>query len=189
MPQSLLVARYAVLAVVALAAAAAFAAMAVQHRLINPFGKPAQLVRRLTDPLLVPLERRLRRSGANPQSAPWWLLGIALVLGIVAISVAQWLLGMAAVLGSAVAAGPRSTLVLLVDLAFGVLTLALVIRVIGSWLGATRFTPWMRPFHIATEWLLAPIRRFLPPFGPMDLSPLLAWLLLTLLRPLVVGLL
>lgn len=186
---ALVVVRWSVLVLVGCAAAAALSAMAVQRRLVNPFGRPARAVRRLTDPLLVPLERRLRRSGANPQSAPWWLLGIAIVLGILAITIAQWLIAMGAAVGFAVAAGPRSTLALVVDLAFGLLILALVIRVIGSWFGATRYTPWMRPFHVATEWLLAPIRRIVPPFGMMDLSPLVAWLLLSLLRPLVLGLL
>jgi len=181
--------RWAVLALVGLAAAAALAAMAVQRRLLDPFGAPARTIRRLTDPLLVPIERRLRRSGANPQSAPWWLLGISLVLGILTITIAEWLIGMATAAAHALAAGPRSTLALVVDLAFGLLMLALVVRVIGSWFGATRYTPWMRPFHTATEWMLGPIRRVLPPLGPMDLSPIAAWLLLTLLRPLVLGLL
>ena len=45
-----------------LAAAAALAAIAVQKRTINPFGRPAQLIRRLTDPLLLPIQRRLLRA-------------------------------------------------------------------------------------------------------------------------------
>lgn len=181
--------RWIVLALVALAAAAAGAAMAVQRRVISPFGGPARAIRRLTDPLLLPIERRLRRSGPNPQSAPWWLIGIALAAGILVITVSEWLLSVLGAVGLAVAAGPRSTLVLVVDLAFNLLMLALVVRVIGSWLGATRYTRWMRPFHAATEWLLAPLRRILPPTGPIDLSPLAAWLLLTLLRPVLLRLL
>jgi len=177
--------RWAVLAVVAVVAGGACAAMAVQRRLISPFGRTARAVRRVTDPLLVPIEHRMRRAGANPQSAPWWLIGIALVGGILAISIAEWLLGLAATVGAAAASGPRYVVALVVDLAFNLLMLALIVRVIGSWFGATRWTPWMRPFHAATEWMLAPLRRVLPSFGPIDVSPLVAWLLLSLLRSFV----
>jgi YggT family protein len=181
--------RLAVLAVAGLAAAAALAAMAVQRRLVNPFGATARTVRRLTDPLLKPIERRLLRAGRNPQGAPWWLMGVAIAAGIVVISAAEWLLGLAAAVGYAAASGPRTVAALAVDLTFNLLMLALVVRVIGSWFGATRWTPWMRPFHLATEWMLGPIRRLLPPFGPIDLSPLVAWFLLMLLRPVVLRLL
>jgi YggT family protein len=174
--------RWAVFALVAVVGAGAAAAMAVQRRLINPFGAPARTVRRLTDPALKPIERRLLRAGRNPQSAPWWLLGSALVAGILAISVAEWLLGLAGAVGAAAASGPRTVVALAVDLAFNLLMLALIVRVIGSWLGATRWTPWMRPFHLATEWMLAPLRRVLPTMGPLDVSPLVAWLIINLLR-------
>jgi uncharacterized protein YggT (Ycf19 family) len=40
----------------------------------------------------------------------------------------------------------------------------------------------MRPFYSATDWLIEPIRRRLPPFGAIDVSPVLAYLLLLLLR-------
>ena len=73
--------RYAVLAVAGAAALGALAAMAVQSRAINPFGRTARAIRRLTDPLLVPIERRVLRAGGNPQAAPWWLIGIAVVGG------------------------------------------------------------------------------------------------------------
>jgi YggT family protein len=39
-----------------------------------------------------------------------------------------------------------------------------------------------------TEWLVAPIRRVLPPVGMFDLSPLVAWLALTVLRSLLLSL-
>ena len=88
--------RYAVLAAAALAVLGAFGAMAVQARVVNPFGRLARAVRALTDPLLTPIERRILRSGGNPQSAPWWLAGIAVVGGIVLISAVEWAAGQAA---------------------------------------------------------------------------------------------
>ena len=46
----------------------------------------------------------------------------------------------------------------------------------------------MRPFYLATEWMLAPLRRILPPFGMMDFSPLVAWFALSILRKMILGL-
>ncbi|MCL4866027.1 MAG: YggT family protein, partial [Gemmatimonadales bacterium] len=36
-----------------------------------------------------------------------------------------------------------------------------------------------------TEWLVAPIRRRMPPMGPFDLSPIVAYFALILLRALL----
>lgn len=49
-------------------------------------------------------------------------------------------------------------------------------------MGVGRYNRWMRPFYSATDWLIEPIRRRLPPFGAIDVSPVLAYLLLLLLR-------
>jgi uncharacterized protein YggT (Ycf19 family) len=36
-----------------------------------------------------------------------------------------------------------------------------------------------------TEWMLAPLRRILPSFGPMDVSPLIAFLLIGLVERMI----
>ncbi len=179
--------RYAVFAAAALAVLGAFAAMAVQSRVISPFGRAARAVRRLTDPLLVPIERRVIKAGGNPQSAPWWLIGIAVVGGIVVVTLAEWLLAQALTVSEAASGGPGSLLRLLVDWAFTIVMIALVVRIIGSWVGASRYTRWMRPFVFLTEWMLAPLRRIVPPFGIFDITPLVAWILLSLARGYVLG--
>ena len=43
---------------------------AVRNRKIGPFGPWPRLVRRLSDPVLLPLERRVIRFGGSPQDAP-----------------------------------------------------------------------------------------------------------------------
>jgi YggT family protein len=174
--------RYAVFAAAALAALGALAAMAVQARTINPFGRAARLIRRATDPVLLPIERRILRAGGTPQSAPWWLIGIAVVGGIVVITAVEWLAGQYLAVEAAASFGPGSVLRLAVDWAFNLVMIALVVRIIGSWLGASRYTRWMRPFVFLTEWMLAPLRRIVPPFGIFDLTPLVAWFLLQLAR-------
>jgi YggT family protein len=174
--------RYAVAAVAGLAALAALGSLAVQRRTISPFGRAARLIRRVTDRLLAPFERRILRAGGNPQSAPWWLIGTAIVGGILVVTVVEWLIGQLVRVAGAASGGAGSLVVLLVDWTLSLLMLALVVRVIGSWIGASRYGGWMRPFVALTEWFLAPLRRALPAFGPFDLSPLVAWFLLSLLR-------
>ncbi len=172
--------RFAVLVAAGSLALGAFAAMAVQARRINPFGRAARAVRALTDPLLEPIERRLLRAGGNPQNAPWWLVGLAVGGGIVLIQVVEWAAGQAVLLAGAGGAG--SALGVVVNWAFSLVILALIVRIVGSWLGASRYSPWMRPFVWATEWLLAPLRRVVPPVGMLDFTPFVAWILLELAR-------
>ena len=40
---------------------------------------------------------------------------------------------------------------------------------------------------VLTDWIIEPIRRILPPFGMIDFSPLVAWLVLTLVRGFVMS--
>jgi YggT family protein len=179
--------RYAVLAAAGAVVLGGLAAMAVQTRMLKPFGPAARAIRRLTDPALVPIERRILRAGGNPQSAPWWLIGIAVVGGILVITVVEWLAAQALTVRAAAGVGPRSLVRLAVDWAFNLVTIALIVRILGSWIGASRYTRWMRPFVFLTEWLLAPLRRIVPPLGLFDITPLVAWLLLQLARPYIVG--
>jgi YggT family protein len=177
--------RFLVFAAAVVAAAAALAAMAVQTRRINPFGREARLIRRLTDPLLKPIERRLARSGLNPQHAPWWLVGITIFAGILLLTLVEWAAIQALVVQSAVRQGGRSVLYIVLDWTFGLLALALIVRVIASWIGVSSYHVLMRPVVLATEWFLAPLRRILPPFGMLDLSPLVAWLVIQVVRAMV----
>ena len=131
--------RYAIFGAAGLTSLGALAAMAVQRRTLNPFGHPARLIRRLTDPMLKPIERRMLRAGQNPQQAPWWLLGIAILGGIVVVSATEWVIGLA---WEARLAGQSGRMLpFLVGGVFRLLQLALLVRVIGSWIGATRYTP------------------------------------------------
>jgi YggT family protein len=181
--------RYLVFVAAVVAAAAALAVMAVQTRRINPFGPKARLIRRLTDPLLKPIERRLVRAGLNPQHAPWWLVGITIFAGILLLTLVEWAVIQALVVRSAIRHGGRSVLYIVLDWTFGLLALLLIVRVVASWIGLSRYHAWMRPVVLATEWLLAPLRRILPPFAMLDLSPLVAWLLIQVVRAMVLPLL
>jgi YggT family protein len=162
---------------------------AIRTRHINPFGPWPRLVRKGSDPVLLRLERRIIAAGGSPQHAPLWLVGLVIAAGLVLLSLTHWVMGMAAGLSMAVRSGPRVWLRLLVSAIFTVLMAALVIRVIASWLGIGEYRRWMRPIYRLTSWLIDPIRRVLPPVGMFDFSPMVAWLVLYVLRGFVLGML
>lgn len=57
----------------------------------------------------------------------------------------------------------------------GLYTLAIFVRIIFSWGGASYVNRLMRFLVRATEPLLAPLRRMLPTVGMFDISPLIAF--------------
>jgi YggT family protein len=177
-----------VLAAAALAGVVAATHWAVRERRIAPFGPWARTVRRLSDPLVQPLEQRLVRFGRSPREAPLWLLGFVIVGGILLISVTRWLEALLFAIAAMQGAGPRAWVRFGLDLVFNLLMLALVVRVVSSWFGVSPFSRWMRPAFGLTNWLVEPLRRRLPQFGVLDLSPLVAYLILVLARELVLGL-
>jgi YggT family protein len=181
--------RSIVLLALAFAATVALTHWAVRSRRINPFGTWARLVRRVSDPILLPLERRVIRAGGSPQNAPLWLLGLVIGCGLLLLSLTQWLIGTAAGLVLLAHGGPRVWLRVLVSAAFTILMAAILIRVIGSWFGIGEYRKWMRPVYSLTNWLIDPIRRILPPVGIFDFSPMVAWLVLYVVRGFVLGLL
>jgi len=184
-----LIARVLVVAALVYASMVALTHWAVRSRRITPFGAWPRFVRRLSDLVVVPLERRIVRAGGSPQDAPLWLLGVVVAGGLLLLTLVHWLAGFAATLGTLSESGPRAWAGFLVSGLFNVLMIALLIRVISSWFGISPYRPWMRPVMALTNWIIDPIRRILPPFGMIDFSPLVAWLVLTLVRGFVLSLL
>jgi YggT family protein len=182
-----LASRIVVILALAYASAVALTHWAVRSRKITPFGAWPRFMRRAGDPVLQPLERRILRSGGNPQDAPLWLVGIVIVGGLLLLSLVQWLVGFAVTLEVLVQSGPRSWARFLVSGLFSLLMIALFVRVIASWFGISPYRPWMRPVMLLTDWMIEPIRRILPPFGMIDFSPLVAWLVLSVVRGFVLS--
>ena len=181
--------RILVIVAVVYAALVALTHWAVRNRRINAFAAWPRLVRKASDPVLLRLERRIIAAGGSPQNAPLWLVGVAIAGGLVLLSLTHWLIGIAAGLTMAAQGGPRVWIRLLVSAIFTILMAALLIRVIASWFGIGPYRPWMRPIVALTSWLIDPIRRILPAVGMFDFSPMVAWLVLYVLRGFVLGLL
>ena len=80
-------------------------------------------------------------------------------------------------------------LLTLVDFVFYLLYAAIIIDVLLSWVPGARDTRAGSAVHRVTRVILTPIRRIVPPAGPLDLSPFVAILLLLVVRRIVTDLL
>ena len=82
------------------------------------------------------------------------------------------------------------TLTFIVSIVAQALTLAIIVRALLSWFPAVRaLTPVTGLLDRATEPLVGPVRRRLPAMSGIDLSPLVAVLLIGVVESLVLGVL
>lgn len=155
---------------------------AIRTRKISPFSGIARFIRRTVDPLMRPVEARVVRHGGQPASAPLWVfLGVA-VAGIVIIQGLRVIGGLMHTLSGTTA---RSLPLLLAGWALQFLYLAILVRVFSSWLPISPYSKWIRWSYVSTEWLLAPLRRIIPPFGAFDVSPIAALVLIWIVRGII----
>jgi YggT family protein len=159
----------------------------VRTRRINPFNPVARFFRRAVQPVIEPVEQRVLRAGGVPSSAPWWALVAAVIGGILVILGLQFVRDLIERAAVASQRGARGVFYLLGTWIFGILQLALIVRVIASWFRISEFNRWIRWSVTLTEPLLRPLRRVIPPFGMIDVTPLVAWFLLNLLQGLLLG--
>ena len=174
--------RYTVFGLVALSALIAVCAWLVRTRRVSPFGALGKTLRAISDPVIRPVERRLVRMGGNPANAGGWLIVVTAVLGIVVLSLAGWLVSTFYVAQSAAQGGTRGTVSLIVEIVYKIVVFALLVRIIASWFGLFRYSKWIRPAYILTDWIVEPLRRVIPPLGSMDITPVVAWFALSLIR-------
>jgi YggT family protein len=159
---------------------------AVRTRRINPFSSVARFFRRAIDPMLAPIEARVVRAGGLPSQAPWWALAAVVVAGVLVIVLLQWVHTTVASVAFASQRGGAGIAALLLEWAFEFLKLALIVRVIVSWIGM-RYSWWARASYALTDWLVRPIARILPPLGMIDFSPLVAYFAIYLVEVAVMG--
>jgi YggT family protein len=154
---------------------------AVRTRRINAFSGTARFFRGRIDPLMAPIERMIIRAGGSPGATPLWTIVAYAAFGVLLISILQFAGG---VLGQVMfaAAEPRNVPRLIASWVLGILRLALLVRVLSSWLPISPSSPWIRWSYVLTEWLLAPLRRFIPRLGMLDITPIVAWFLITLVE-------
>ncbi len=77
----------------------------------------------------------------------------------------------------------------LVNLIFMLLSLLIFVRVLLSWVRVNPYNPLIRLLYDVTDPILTPFQRIIPPAGGLDFSPLVALIVIDLLRRLVLSLL
>lgn len=75
---------------------------------------------------------------------------------------------------------------------FVVYQICILIRILMSWITIAPMRGWsmavVQFFHDTTDWYLNFFRRLIPPVGPLDLSPMVALIVLVIAQRIVVGL-
>jgi YggT family protein len=155
---------------------------------LNFFGWTYVTLRRLTDPMIVPVRGALRGFRVDPKYAPLVTILIAVLLGWLAVRLTNTILGtIAGVIGSL---QQHSIPRVIGHLLYGFLAIyALLIftRIVFSWVAISYSNRVMRFLIKTTEPLLAPLRRNIPPLGMFDISAFVAFIIIWLLQAAIAG--
>ena len=165
-----------------LSSAAAVGSWLVRTKQVSSFTPLGRFLRSTSDPVIKPVETRLVRAGGNPVHAGIWLVVAVAVVGLVLLAVLQWVADTIQEIRLTSLYGPRHLIGMGIEGVYDILWLALMVRIIGTWVGAFRYSRWVRPAYFLTDWLVEPIRKRLPPMGMFDWSVLVAWAVLWVAR-------
>ena len=158
---------------------------AVRTRKISPFNTIARFCRSTVDPLIAPIERKVVRAGGTPASAPLWALAVVVVGGILLLSFLDVVRTQVVLSMMAAQNGSAGIFHLLVSWTFWLLRIALIVRVISSWLPISPYSGWVRWSYALSEPILAPLRRVVPNLGGLDITPILAYFLINIVESLL----
>jgi len=160
---------------------------ATRTRQISPFSALGRFARGRVDPYLRSVEGPVLNAGGSPTSVPWWGLAAFVVLGILVQSMLGYVVGLMASTVQGLGGGPRAAIRAIVQLAFAVLQIALMIRVLSSWFGALARARWLRWTYAVTEPMLRPLRAVIPSLGPFDITPLILYYLIQIVGSFMVS--
>lgn len=153
---------------------------------LNPFSRPVILVRRMTDQFVNPVRRALAGFGVNPNGAPLVVILLTILLGYFVMLLTASLLNTAAgVVVSASSGRAGGVVALLGYVLYGLLSLyslLILIRIIFSWAQLGYGNRVMRFLINATDPILVPLRRMIPPLGMFDISPIVAFIIIWLFQ-------
>ena len=155
---------------------------------LNPFGWISRTLRRLTDGFVVPVRGGLRGFGADPKFAPLVAILIAILLGYFLLQLVGTIGG--TLIGVLQSLQSGAMIAVLGFILYGLLSiyiLLIIIRIVFSWAMISYTNRIMRFLVDTTEPLLGPLRRVIPPLGWLDISPLVAFLILWLFQAAVAG--
>ena len=149
---------------------------------VNPFTWHARNVRRATDPVIAPVRRMLIAYRLDPGVAPFIVIIMLIVALVLLVQFAGTVLntvaGILYVVANRRPGAPKAILGYLLFGLLGLFTLMIFVRVIYLWLGVSSRNRVARFSFQVTEPLLAPLRRWVPMVGMIDISPIVAFAIL-----------
>ena len=155
---------------------------------LNPFAWTSRTVRRLTDGFVMPVRGSLRHAGVDPKFAPLVVILLVIILGYFIGQVAGTII---VTVGGVFNSVRRGAVIAAVGfIIYGLLSIYLILiiaRVVFSWGQVSYRNRIMRFLINTTEPLLGPLRRTLPPIGWIDLSPIVAGIIIWFLLSAVSG--
>jgi|SRR6185503_1285989 YggT family protein len=155
---------------------------------LNPFSRPSLLIRQLSDPFVSRMRRGLMGFGIDPKYSPVVVILIAILLGWFVLQLAETLAYTAAGLLNSVRHGAMvSALGFIIYGAVSLYIIFIFMRIVFSWGMVSYSNRIMRFLVKTTEPLLGPLRRIVPPLGMLDISPIVAFLILWLFQQAIAG--
>ena len=155
---------------------------------LNPFAWISLTIRRLTDPFVLPVRRALMGFGVDPKYSPLVVILIVILLGYFVLQLASTIAGtLSGLLFSLQQGAMVSALGFILYGLISIYILLIFVRIIFSWGMVSYSNRIMRFLVNATEPLLGPLRRMIPPLGAMDISPIVAFLILWLFQQAIAG--
>jgi YggT family protein len=154
----------------------------------NPFGKIALLTRRLTDPIVAPIRRGLIGFGIDPKFSPLVTILITILLGWFVLQLTASIAN--TILGILFSIKTQAVVPIFGYVLYGMVNfyvLLIFIRIIFSWAMISYSNRVMRVLVNATEPMLGPLRRIIPPLGMFDISPIVAFIILWLFQAAIAG--
>jgi YggT family protein len=142
----------------------------------------SQGVVKATDPLLKPM-RMVIPAFKNIDAAALVLAWLLELVAYVLIDLIKW----SAVVHSW-AFLALASFVGVISVLINMYLFFILILVVQSWIAPGNYNPVSVLLQQVTEPILAPARKILPPFGGLDLSPMVVWLVLIVVERLVRGL-
>jgi len=156
---------------------------------VNPFTWHARNVRRVTDPVILPVRRALVAVRLDPAVAPFIVAILLIVVLVLVVQFAGTVLntvaGILYVVSNRRAGAGVAILGYLLFGLLGLYTLAIFARIIFSWVGASYGNRLARFLIQITEPLLAPLRKAIPTVAMFDISPIIAFLILWVCQSIV----
>lgn len=177
---------YAVVAAIVGMIALMLVRLALNYADLNPFSRTVLAVRRVSDPFVNPVRRALLGFGVQPNAAPLFVILLTILVGYFVFMLASSVLNTLAGVVVSVSSGRAGGAIALIGyVLYGMLALyglLIFIRIIFSWGQVGRGNRVMRFLASATDPLLVPLRRMIPPLGFIDISPIVAFILIWLFQ-------